>query len=318
MAPVSAQNMKESWNIEKVLNWTVLFFREHGMATPRLDAEILLSGILGMRRLDLYLRADRPLSETERGAYRELILRRKEGEPVAYLTGEKEFWSLSLRVTPDVLIPRPETELLVETALRRIRIRRQEHSGTRLRVLDFGTGSGAVSLALASELEAMDLVALDLSGKALEVASDNARTHRNFIAFRKNRLLLVQGNAFEAFTDNGCFDFILANPPYIPSPELEGLSPEVRREPRMALDGGNEGLNFLNLLIEKAPGCLRDEGELLMEHGFDQKAALQRLLENFTDFQEPEFLDDLEGRPRLLRLVSKPAGSRLKSAVFLP
>lgn len=249
--------------------------------SPRQDAEILLGQLLGLSRAQLFARLSEPLPDKLGRAYAERIARRARGVPVAYLTGEKGFWSLTLKVTPAVLVPRPETELLVEWALELLPPRGA-------RVADLGTGSGAIALALATELPQAQVIATDLEAEALAVARENARTLglRN-VEFR-------QGHWFEPVA-GGRFDLILANPPYIAArdPHLEQLS----AEPLVALTDGGDGLNALREIVGAAAAHLRPGGALLVEHGHDQGAAVRELFAR-AGFRGVETRRDLGGLER--------------------
>ena len=255
--------MTESWTVLKLLRWTADYFAGRGIDSPRLDAELLLAETLGLDRVGLYLNFERPLLANELAAYRERVRRRAGREPLAYLLGTAEFWSLPLKVTPDVLIPRPDTELLVEQALQRV-------TGP-ARVLDVGTGSGALAIALAHERPEWQVTALDISPRALAVAEGNARD--NGVA---ERITLVEGNLIAL--PSGPFELIVANPPYIPHRELAELMPEVRDfEPHLALDGGADGLDAYRALAGQAGRVLTPGGWLLVEVGMGQAPAVQAL-----------------------------------------
>ena len=255
------------WTSVELVRWTQSYFKDHGVASPRLDAEVLLAHVLDCERLDLYTKFDRPVEAEERARYRELVRERAaERVPVAYLTGTKEFWSLPLRVTRDVLIPRPDTETLVRAALAR--------SPAPRRVLDFGTGSGAIAAALARELpESAEIVAVDACERALEVA------RANFEALGlAARVEVVCADALAAF-DGGDFDLVVSNPPYVPRDEIDTLEPELRHEPRAALDGGPDGLDVIRAIAREAPRALASSGgSLLIEVGADQASTVSDLL----------------------------------------
>jgi release factor glutamine methyltransferase len=250
-----------TWTTLSVLSWTKSRFAERGVASARLDAEVLLAHALGTTRVALYTGFDRPLEEPELARYRELIRRRLAGEPVAYLVGEQEFWSLPLAVDPRVLIPRRDTETLVQVGAR---------AGGR-RIADIATGSGAVALALATELPEAHVVATDLSDDALAVARANVARHK-----LEARVELRAGDLTDPLAGE-TFDLIVSNPPYVRTGELAGLSPEVRREPRRALDGGPDGLDVLRRLVPAARDRLAEGGTLAVEHGFDQGPAVRAL-----------------------------------------
>ena len=255
--------MAECWTVLKLLRWTADYFAGRGLDAPRLDAELLLAATLGLDRVGLYVNFERPLQADELATYRERVRRRAGREPLAYILGQAEFWSLPLKVTPAVLIPRPETELLVEEALPRLCGRQQ--------LLDVGTGSGALAIALAHERHELTVTAIDLSPAALAVAAENARS--NGVA---ERICFAQHDLGQL--PPGPFDLVVANPPYIPSGELAGLMPEVRDfEPPLALDGGIDGLDAYRALARQAGTVLTAAGWLLVEVGSGQAAAVQQL-----------------------------------------
>ena len=220
-------------------------------------------------RVELYTHFDQPLGETELCSYRALVQRRLSGEPVAYILGRKEFWSIDLVVDARVLIPRPDTETLVEQGLALLAGRAPEKPAPR--VADIGTGSGAVAIALKKERPGDDVFAVDLSVDALAVARDNATRLGLQIEFLRGDLLAPLA---------GQFDLIASNPPYIPSQEIAGLSAEVRSEPRMALDGGSDGLDLIRRLTDDARGVLAAGGWLAMEIGAGQAEATMAILQD--------------------------------------
>ena len=242
------------WTVLELIRWTQAHFARNGVPTPRLDAELLLGHVLGKPRIELYTSFDRDVGPKERADFRELVRHRADGRiPVPYLTGVREFWSLPFRVTPEVLIPRPDSETLVRVALE-LRPRR---------ICELGTGSGCLAAALASELPEASIQALDCSPTALEVARANLEALG--LAGRVE-LVLSDGLAAAA----GPFDLVLSNPPYVPSGELPGLGPEVGHEPGLALDGGPDGLDVLRRLIREAPEKLERPGWLALEVGEGQ------------------------------------------------
>lgn len=283
--------MAQTWTVLKILQWTADYFHEKGIESPRRDAELLLGASLGLDRVGLYLHFDRPLEESELSAYRALIVRRAKREPLQYILGETEFWSLPFSVSPAVLIPRPDTEVLVEEALR---------LAGGLRVLDVGTGSGAIAVALAHELAGAQVVALDISMEALAVADSNAR--RNAV---DDRIMFLQGDL--AHLPEGPFDLIVSNPPYIPIADVEELMPEVRDfEPRQALVGGIDGLNPYRALATQASFCLVPGGWLLVEVGVDQASDVQQLFFN-AGLKDVFCRDDYGGVPRVVGARTKVA-----------
>jgi len=243
------------------------FLERHGAATPRLDAEVLLAHVLATDRVGVYLRFDQPLGTAEVDAYRSLVRRRAAREPVAYLTGRREFWSRELAVTPDVLVPRPETELLIERALAAVPV------GDRpVRILDLGTGSGALAVTLASERPAASVVALDVSTGAAAIARRNAQS-----AGVGDRVLVAVGDWAAPLAPAARFDLIVSNPPYVPTAALDDLAPEVRREPAIALDGGADGLAAYRCLVPAAAVLLAPAACLLVEVGAGQAPAVAAL-----------------------------------------
>jgi release factor glutamine methyltransferase len=266
-----------------LVRWTADFFKQHGVPSARLDAELLLAHTLGAKRMDLYMTFDQPVAEAERARFRELVRRRaKDRCPVAYLTETREFWSLPFRVTPDVLIPRPETELLVRAAVD-LKPRR---------VAELGVGSGCVSAALARELPEVEIVAIDCSAGALEIARENLARHGVL-----ERVTLVEANGLADLP--GAFDLVISNPPYVPEADLAGLAPELTHEPRLALDGGPDGLHVVRQICAEAPGVLDRPGWLALEIGIGQAAAVAELL-RAAGAAEVETYDDLAGIPRVI------------------
>jgi release factor glutamine methyltransferase len=286
--------LAETWTPLKVLSWTAAKFGERGIGSARLDAELLLAHVLRTSRVGLYTAFDKPLEEAELAAFRELIRRRLAGEPIAYLTGAQEFWSLPLRVDPRVLVPRRDTETLVEVALRR--------APGAARIADVGTGSGAVALALAKERPGAEILATDASDDALAVARANSEA-------LGLPLRLLTGDLLAPLA--GAFDLIVSNPPYVPTGDLAGLPPEVRREPRGALDGGRDGLDVLRRLVAGAPPLLAAGGVLAVEHGFDQGVPVRALFAA-AGFEAVESARDLGGHERVTsgawNLLPTPAG----------
>ena len=260
---------KAGWTILEVLRWTTGRFERHGIDSARLDAELLAAQAFGRTRVELYTHFDQPLAEDELSAYRGLVERRLLGEPVAYILERKEFWSLDLRVSPAVLIPRPDTEALVEQALEILRA--MPAAERPLRVADVGTGSGAVALALKRERPADEVFALDVSAESLAVARANAEHLGLEVAF-------AQGDLLRPLAGLAPFDLVASNPPYIPSADIDGLSAEVRCEPRLALDGGPDGLAIVRRLVTEALSVLAPGGALAMEVGAGQSAKGMEIL----------------------------------------
>jgi release factor glutamine methyltransferase len=278
-----------TWTILEVLRWTQGHFASRGIETPRLDAECLLAHALGTDRLRLYLDFEKPVEADERARFRALVRRRAdERVPVAQLTGRKEFWSLAFEVTADVLIPRPETEGLVAWLLDAHRDREAE-----IRVLDVGTGSGAIAVALATELPRARFVATDLSEAALAVAERNARAHGVL-----SRVELRAGDGFAPVAGER-FDAVLANPPYVADGDAAALAPELRHEPRAALFAGPEGTALLRRLAAEAPAHLAPGGRAGCEVGAGQAEAVAGFLRE-AGLVEVAIRRDLAERQRIV------------------
>jgi release factor glutamine methyltransferase len=257
--------MKEAWTIGSIVKWTGQYFSEKGVENPRLDAEVLLSHILGKDRLYLYTHFDRPLDQRELAAYRDCVKKRVMRQPVAYITGCREFMGLTFSVSPDVLIPRPDTEILVEAAIDRLR---QLEAPV---VADLGTGSGAIIISVLRHVTKARGVAVDISAQALAVAEKNAEK-----LGVEDRLTLRAGDLL-APLEGRLFDAILSNPPYIPLADIAGLEPEVRNEPRLALDGGPDGLTFYRRIMTEGPAYLQQGGFIAVEIGIGQSEAVAEL-----------------------------------------
>jgi len=280
----------EPWSIKRVLSWATDDFKRRGNKSARLDAELLLGEALGLDRIKLIIEAERPLADAELARYRDLIKRRRSGEPIAYILGRREFFALPFRVDRRVLIPRPDTEVLVEIALEGTRERHLYG-----RALDLCTGSGCVAIAFAKARPTWRVTAIDLSPDAAALARENslrASTIRN--------LAILEGDLFAPLPADAQFELITANPPYIPSAEIETLETDVRDyEPRLALDGGNDGLAVIRRLLADAPRYLSAGGLLAMEVGFDQAPAVGELFAS-AGFREVSRARDLAGVERVV------------------
>ncbi len=288
-----------TWTILNLIRWTDERFRKEGLTTPRLDAEVLLAETLGMDRVALYTHFDQPVQPGELMRFKKLIQRRLRREPVAYIVGQREFWSLKFIVTPDVLIPRPETEILVMEALKVLS--QPEQTKRRIRILEMGTGSGAISVALAKELPSASVVATDLSEKALSIAEENAL--RNGVG---ERILFLQGDLFDPLEKGSIFELIITNPPYIPQDYFPSLPPEVRDfEPRVALDGGRDGLNFFRRVLPRLGEYLSPEGWVLAEIGAGQDQKVREIAAANPDLDSCDFLPDLAGIKRVFKARKK-------------
>jgi len=280
------------WTVGRLLQWTAEYLKSHGSDTPRLDAEVLLAEALKCQRIELYTAFTDEPGEEVRAAFREMVRRRAEGAPVAYLVGHREFYSLDFRVTPDVLIPRPETELLVVALLDLAKAR---PAGAKLIIADVGTGSGIIAVCAAKHLPGCQVTAIDINPAALEVARFNAERHG--VA---GRIDFVRGDLFSGFAADKKFDFILSNPPYIATNEMQTLPPEVKNyEPHAALLAGPRGTEVIEALIAQSAERLNPGGYLIMEISpmiHDQVIAL---LAAEKRFEPATTIKDLARLPRV-------------------
>lgn len=277
----------EPWSIKRVLAWATDDFKRRSNKTARLDAELLLGEALGFDRIQLIVQSERPLAENELSRYRELIKRRRVGEPIAYILGRREFFGLPLVVDRRVLIPRPDSEILVETALNGTRDRHLYG-----RMLDLCTGSGCVAIAFAKARPTWRVTAVDLSADAASVARENAR--RTGVV---NNVAVLEGDLFAPLPPGAAFELITGNPPYIPSADIAGLDADVRDfEPRLALDGGVDGLRVTRRFVAEAGRYLTPGGLLALEGGFDQAPAVAELFaaHGFTDITRNKDLAGIE------------------------
>ena len=270
------------------------YLTQKGVDSPRLQSELLLAHALHIPRLHLYLNFDRHLDSVELEAMRALVKRRGRREPLQHILGTTSFCGLELGVTRDVLVPRPETELLAEHAWQFLRSPPAAGDSSR-RILDFGTGSGCLAIAIAVKCPGARVVALDISRAALSVAQANATRHQ--VA---DRLQFIAGNGLEALAPAPGFDLVVSNPPYIPRTQIESLMPEVRDfDPRIALDGGSDGLEFYRRLAAQSGPLLRPGGRLMLELGDDQSAAVAEIL-GASAWNIMAVDPDFSGCPRIL------------------
>jgi len=282
-----------TWTINSVLTWATEDFARRGMDKPRLEAEVLLAHVLDCSRLTLYTDFSRPLIDDELAKYREAIVRRRSGEPTAYITGRKEFWSLDFFVNEHVLVPRPETEHLVEAALDRA-----PRNG---RFLDLATGTGCVAIALAHEIKDIEVDATDISEEACHLAKRNALFHSV-----SDRLHVFLGDLFAPLPEGSCYDAITANPPYVPNSEIAALPSAVQYEPRLALAGGPDGLDIVRRIIKEAPLYLRPSGWLFVEIDPRQAKVVAGQLGPLS-FEAPgDIIRDLAGGERIVAFRASP------------
>ena len=257
------------WTIMKILNWTKQYFEARGVENPRLDAEVLLCAVLKCQRITLYVDFERPLSEEELATYREYVKRRGNFEPLAYILGERAFMRNTFKVNKATLVPRPETELLVESLVRIAPLLKREGD---VKILDIGTGSGAIIVSLLDYLPNAKGVGVDISVDALIVAKENSEK-----IGVTGRIGFVRSDVFSKLPLEKKFDIIVSNPPYIPAGDIAGLDKDVQQEPRGALDGGADGLDFYRRITAEAMDHMAEEGVLAFEIGIGQAAAVQRL-----------------------------------------
>jgi release factor glutamine methyltransferase len=287
----------EPWTIGRLLNWTTDFLREKGSDSPRLDAEVLLAHVRGCKRIELYTAFEEPAGDELRQQFRELVKQRAAGKPVAYLVGQREFFSLPFDVTPDVLIPRPETELLV---VRSLDVAKQAPLTERqdgIQIADVGAGSGILAVTLAKRLPSSRVTAIDVSPAALAIAKRNAERHG--VA---DRIEWFESDVFSDVPEDRRFDIIVSNPPYVTTAEMASLAGDVRRfEPELALHGGEQGTDVIARLIPQAAQRLAPEGWLLMEVSPTIISAVESLLEAEPRLERRPTQKDIAGLPRVVQ-----------------
>lgn len=258
-----------TWTIIKILDWTKQYFADKGLENPRLDAEVLLCAVLQCQRIKLYVDFERPLTAEELATYKAYVQRRAQHEPLAYILGHREFMRNDFKVTEATLVPRPETELLVESLTKAAPFLKPEGE---VKILDIGTGSGAIIVSLLDYLPKAKGVGVDISVEALIVAKENAET-----IGVKERCGFVRSDVFSRVPIEKKFDIIVSNPPYIPAADLATLAKDVQREPRSALDGGADGLDFYRRIIAEASEHMEEEALLAFEVGIHQSEAVAQL-----------------------------------------
>lgn len=283
---------EEIWTIGKLLKWTEEYFTKAGIDTPRLDGEVLLCHVLKKERIHLYVHFDQPLTKEELAQYKMCIKERVQHKPVAHIVGHKEFMGLDFKVNEATLIPRPDTEILVEAVISRLKTG-QEGLGT---IADIGTGSGAICLSLLNYLPDLKAVTVDISPEAIEVAKENAE-----LLDLSDRVEFCHGDMLEPIRDRK-FTAIVSNPPYIPEDDIDGLEPDVRDfEPISALVAGPDGLDFYRRLVAEAGNMIDDDGFLALEIGINQAEALKALGQEHG-WGRCEIVKDLAGIDRVVIL----------------
>lgn len=283
----------QTWTIKKLLNWVTEYLAQKSIGSPRLSAEILLGHVMEMPRIELYTQFDKSVSKEQLDQLHDLVKRAGQHEPVAYLTGKTEFYSLELNVTRDCMIPRPETELLVQRAIEFLRTR----TGAQF-VCDLCTGSGCIAVAIARNFPDARIIATDISAAALVVAAENVEKHQ-----LKDRVTLLCGDLFEPIVpqlDVEKFDLIVCNPPYVSATEYEKLDRNVKDyEPKLALFAGVNGLDIYRRIVEKADQFLKPHAALMLEIGYAQASAIKELLEPTGAFTEIKIEKDLHNNDRI-------------------
>jgi release factor glutamine methyltransferase len=315
----------QTWTIQKLLNWMTEYFTDKGIDSPRLSAELLLCHILKMKRIELYTQFDKSVAEDQLNRLHNLVKRAGQHEPIAYLTGRTEFYSLQLEVCPDCMIPRPETELLVERAIEFLRARpvssatgriserrgktqkQGVSNGTRTApqfVCDLCTGCGCIAVAIAKNYANAKIIATDICDAALNVAAKNIEKYK-----LKDRITLLSGDLFEPIVphlDVEKFDLIVCNPPYVSADEYEKLEKNVKDyEPKLALFAGVDGLDVYRKIIDKADGFLKFDAALMLEIGYSQGPAVKELLEQTGAFAEIKIEKDFSDNDRIVTALRR-------------
>ncbi|MFC1739808.1 peptide chain release factor N(5)-glutamine methyltransferase [Planctomycetota bacterium] len=287
----------QCWTIQKLLKWITDFFTQKQLDSPRLSAEILLSFVLRTKRIELYTKFDTPVGKKELDELHKLVKRAGEGEPIQYLTGRTEFYSLELEVNPDCLIPRPETELLVERAIEFLRTRKGQQN-----VCDLCTGCGCIAIAIAKNFPSADIIATDISDAALSIAQKNVEKHR-----LAKRIKLLRGDLFEPLIpqlDVEKFDLIACNPPYVSAAEFEKLEKTVKDyEPKDALFAGEDGLDIYRRIAEKAPDFLKPGAALMLEVGYREGQQVKDLLDKTECFSRIKIEKDRHDNDRIVTAI---------------
>jgi release factor glutamine methyltransferase len=290
-------NLAQAWTIQKLLDWMVSCFTEKDIDSPRLTAELILSFVLQMERIELYTHFDEVVGKPQLDKLHNLVKRCLQNEPVQYLTSRCEFYSLSFKVAPGCLIPRPETELLVERAIDFLRGR----TGTQY-VCDLCTGCGCIAAAIAKNFPDAKIIATDICDKALSVAAENIKKHN-----LSERVELLQGDLFEPVIsqlDVKEFDLIVCNPPYVSETEYEKLDTKVKNyEPKLALDGGQDGLDIYRRIATEAGGHLKKEGAVILEIGYLQGGGVKELLEETNAFSPIKIEKDFNNNDRIITAI---------------
>jgi len=304
---LSYSSLMNIWTIQKLLNWITEHFTSKGIDSPRLSAELVLSHVVGLKRIELYTQFDKPVTKKQLDLLHDLVKRAGQNEPIAHIIGKTEFYSLGLNVTPDCLIPRPETELLVERAIEFLRTR----TGKQL-VCDLCTGSGCIAVAIAKNFPDVQIIATDICEAALNVAAKNIEKHQ-----LKDRIKLLCGDLFDPIMpqlDVGKFDLIVCNPPYVSMPEFEKLDKNVKDyEPKSALLAGTDGLDVHRRIVERVNEFLKGDASLMLEIGYSQGPAVRELLEKAGYFGEIRIEKDFHDNDRIAMAKKQKSGTGVKN-----
>lgn len=292
----------EIWTIQKLLNWITEYLTGKNVDAPRLSAELLLSNVLALKRIELYMHFDQVVEKEQLDRLRSLVKRAGEQEPVAYLVGKTEFYSIEIEVSSDCLIPRPETELLVERAIEFLRGREGPQS-----VCDLCTGSACIAVAIAKNFPHAHVVATDISDAALSIAARNIAKHE-----LQDRITLLNGDLFDPVIphlDGGRFDLIVCNPPYVSTGEYESLDRNVRQyEPALGLLGGHDGLDVYRRIADRAWSVLKDDGAIILEIGYSQGPAVREMLEDAGISSTVKVEKDFSDNDRVVTAARGTAG----------
>ena len=284
------------WTIKELILWTKNYFTDKNIDSPRLTAELLLAKTLQKNRISLYTNFDKPLTKEELAKYKKLIKRRINGEPTAYILGEKEFWSLNFKVNQHTLIPRPETEILVEKV-----VEYAKSLNRRINILDIGTGCGNIAISIAKELKNAFIVSVDLSFDALKTASLNKE-----ILKVNNQVFFINADVLEPFKNSNIFDILVSNPPYIKSRDIEKLQTEIKCfEPKLALDGGSEGMKFYEKIFNYAKKVLKNNSKIFFEFGeTEQSRKLSEMAVEYG-YKDIAIINDYSNSPRVFSCTVK-------------
>ncbi|MFZ3065812.1 MAG: peptide chain release factor N(5)-glutamine methyltransferase [Nitrospirota bacterium] len=288
------------WTVIKALTWAEAYLKGFNIPNAKIDAEYLLSHILKCKRQELYLNPDTQLINQDINTFKGFIQRRSKREPLQYIIGEEEFRGLAFKVTRDVLIPRPETELLVEEAVKIIERQRAKGKGQKTNVIDLCTGSGCIAVSIAKEIDNCKVYATDISEKALAVAKESAKRHSV-----EDRITFLQGSFLEPLKDKGLeskIDIMLSNPPYVSKKDMEKLQPEIKEyEPPLALYGGEDGLDSYRTIIPEALTYLENGGYLILEIGYGQAKGVKELFAQYPAYGKIKIINDLSEIERVVK-----------------